>query len=81
MSQYATQWLKTMDLLLLQDVSQTAGRFSKMHASQLKIAKILMYQENADDGSQREGWRDKLLMGGANMKDQPVSQKSVEQEN
>lgn len=40
-----------------------------------------MYQENADDGSQREGWRDKLLMGAANMKDQPVSQKDVEQEN
>ena len=59
----------------------TDGREVQQDASQLKIAKILMYQENADDGSQREGWRDKLLMDAANMKDQPVSQKSVEQEN
>ena len=59
----------------------TDGRELQQDASQLKIAKILMYQENADDGSQREGWRDKLLMGAANMKDQPLSQKSVEQEN
>ena len=40
-----------------------------------------MYQENADESGQSEDWRETLLMGAGDMKDQPIYQRDVEQEN
>ena len=40
-----------------------------------------MYQENAEECSQSEDWRETLLMGVGDMKDQPNYQKDVDQEN
>ena len=40
-----------------------------------------MYQENADESGQSEDWRETLLMGVGDMKDQPIYQKDIEQEN
>lgn len=40
-----------------------------------------MYQEKVDESGQSEDWRETLLMGAGNMKDQPIYQKDVEQEN
>lgn len=40
-----------------------------------------MYQENADKSSQSEDWRETLLMGAGDMKDQPICRKDVEQDN
>ena len=40
-----------------------------------------MYQENVDESGQSEDWRETLLMGAGDMKDQPIYQKDAEQEN
>ena len=40
-----------------------------------------MYQENVYQSGQSEDWRETLLMGAVDMKDQPTYQKDVEQEN
>ena len=40
-----------------------------------------MYQENADDSSQSEDWRETLLMGVGDLKNQPSYHKDVEREN
>ena len=40
-----------------------------------------MYQESVNKGDQSEDWRETLLMGMGDMKDQPICQKDVEQEN
>ena len=57
----------------------TDGREVQRYASQFKLANVLMYQENADEGGQGEECREKLLMGAGDMKDQSICQK--EQEN
>ena len=59
----------------------TDGREVRRDASQFKLANVLMYQENADKCGQSEDWRQTLLMGVGDMKDQPIYQKDVEQEN
>ena len=59
----------------------TDGREVQRDASQFKLANVLMYQENADESGQSEDWRETLLMGAGDMKDQPIYQKDVEQEN
>ena len=59
----------------------TDGREVQQDASQFKLANVLMYQENADESGQSEDWRETLLMGAGDMKDQPIYQKDVEQEN
>ena len=42
-----------------------------------------MYEENADESGQSEDWRETLLMGAGadDMKDQPIYEKDVQQEN
>ena len=40
-----------------------------------------MYQENADDSGQSEDWRETLLMGVGDLKNQPSYHKDVEREN
>ena len=40
-----------------------------------------MYQESVNEGGQSEDWRETLLMGMGDMKDQPICQKDVEQRN
>ncbi|XP_068726392.1 uncharacterized protein [Montipora capricornis] len=59
----------------------TDGREVRRDASQFKLANVLMYQENADECCQSEDWRETLLMGVGDMKDQPIYQKDVEEEN
>ena len=59
----------------------TDGREVQRDASQFKLANVLMYQENVDESGQSEDWRETLLMGAGDMKDQPIYQKDVEQEN
>ena len=59
----------------------TDGREVQRDASQFKLANVLMYhQENVNEGGQSEDWRETLLMGMGDMKDQPICQKDVEQE-
>ena len=57
------------------------GREVQRDASQFKLANVLMYQENVDESGQSEDWRETLLMGAGDIKDQPIYQKDVEQEN
>ena len=59
----------------------TDGREVQRDASQFKLANVLMYQENVDESGQSEDWRETLLMGAGDMKDQPIYQKDVGQEN
>ena len=59
----------------------TDGQEVQRDASQFTLANVLMCQENVDEGSQSEDWRETLLMGAGDMKDQPIYQKDVELEN
>ncbi|KAK2547614.1 Uncharacterized protein P5673_032352 [Acropora cervicornis] len=59
----------------------TDGGEVRRDASQFKLANILMYQENADDSGQSEGWRETLLMGVGDLKNEPSYHKDVEWEN
>ena len=59
----------------------TDGREVRRDASQFKLANVLVYQENVYQSGQSEDWRETLLMGAVDMKDQPTYQKDVEQEN
>ena len=59
----------------------TDGREVQRYASQFKLANVLMYQENANEGSQGEECRETILMSAGDMKDQPICQMDVEQEN
>ena len=54
----------------------TDGREVQRDASQFKLANVLMYQENVDESGQSGDWRET-----GDMKDQPIYQKDVEQEN
>ena len=66
---------KSMDLLLLQDVLQTAERFQRDASHAVQKCKC---QENADDGShEHEDWRETGLMSASNMKDQPIFQRML----
>ena len=49
----------------------TDGREVRLGASQFKLANVLMYQENADESGQSEDWRETLLMGVGDLKNQP----------
>ena len=53
----------------------TDGREVQRDASQFKLANVLMYQENVDESGQSEDWRETLLMGGGDIKDQPIYEK------
>ena len=57
------------------------GREVQRDACQFKLANVLMYQENADQSGQSEDWRERLLTGAGDIKDQPIYQKDVGQEN
>ena len=59
----------------------TDGREVQRYASQFKLANVLMYQEKADEGGQGEECRETILMSAGDMKDQPICQMDVEQEN
>ncbi|XP_015756644.1 PREDICTED: uncharacterized protein LOC107336095 [Acropora digitifera] len=59
----------------------TGGREVRRDASQFKLANGLMYQENADESGQSEDWRETLLMGVGDLKNQPSYHKDVEREN
>ena len=61
--------------------SITDGREVQRDASQFKLANVLMYQESVNEDGQSEDWRETLLMGMGDMKDQPICQKDVEQKN
>ena len=59
----------------------TDGREVQRDASQFKLANVFIYQESVNEGGQSEDWRETLLMGMGDMKDQAICQKDVQQKN
>ena len=80
MSLYCTRVIKISGSAITAR-SITDSREVQRDASQFKLANVLMYQESVNEDGQSEDWRETLLMGIGDMKDQPICQKDVEQKN